>query len=41
MKALQSNLAKAIFRAGIKPRIGVPFVFNGARYVARVVPKAS
>jgi hypothetical protein len=40
MKALQSKLAKAIFCAGISPRVGVPFVFNGVRYVARYVPKA-
>jgi hypothetical protein len=40
MKALQSKLAKAVFKAGITPRVGVPFLFNGILYVAKYVPKA-
>jgi hypothetical protein len=41
VKALKSELAKRVLRAGIHVRPGVPFVFDGVTYLPVVVPKAS
>jgi hypothetical protein len=40
MKALKSELAKRVLLAGIRPRPGVPFFFEGKWYVPKIVPAA-
>jgi hypothetical protein len=40
MKAFKSDLAKAVLRAGIRVRPGVPFQYLGKWYVPVIVPKA-
>jgi hypothetical protein len=40
MKALKSELARRVLRAGIRPRPGVPFYFEGKWYTPVLVPAA-
>jgi hypothetical protein len=38
VRALKSELARRVLAAGIRPRVGVPFFFEGKWYTPKLVP---